>query len=265
MELLLQQIVVRFLMIIFNCNSRKIIERSINLVLFFYFFNINFAQKTNEQLSPIDFFGTNEIVSIYQISSNFDLIQSKILRLEVQNKILSASGNNQKTLFYDYCNSLERCQRNFKEIINGNIAERHDEITGIDKGNNYVWIHPPRSDNFKILELNAFPYFVKNKKKWERSMIFNSNWGNKQWIEWEGIKTAYSIYELTRENIIYNLQGKDILCSEIKAYTNIPELGKTNATFYYNSTYGFVQMTFTTINNKIIELKLLKTLNDSNN
>ncbi len=262
---LLQQIVVQFLMITFNCNSRKIIERSIYLFLSFYFFNINFAQKTNKQLSSTDIFGTIGSVSIYEISSNSDLIQNKILRLEVLDKILSVNGNNQKTLFYDYCNSLEECQRNFKELINGSIAERHDEITGIDKGENYVWIHPPRSDNFKILELNAFPYFVKNEKKWERSMIFNSNWGNKQWIEWEGVKTAYSIYELTRENIVYNLQGKNILCSEIKAYTNIPELGKTNATFYYNSTYGFVQMTFITINNKIIELKLLKTLNDSNN
>ncbi|MCL1666984.1 hypothetical protein M2T82_02795 [Elizabethkingia ursingii] len=252
-------------MITFNCNSRKIIERSTYLFLSFYFFNINFAQKTNKQFSSIDIFGTKGSVSIYEISSNSDLIQNKILRLEVLNRVSPINGKNQKTIFYDYCNSIEECQRNFKELINGNITESHDEITGIDKGNNYVWIHPPRSDNFKILELNAFPYFVKNEKKWENSITFNDSWGNKNWIEWEGYRTANSTYELTKDNILYSFQGKDILCSEISAFTSIPGLGKTNANFYYNSTYGFVRMTFTTINNKIIELKLLKTLNDSNN
>lgn len=237
--------------------NTNIIKRNTSCFLSFvfllgYIFSFGQTLNDNKQIKNI---------LLYEIFTDSDISQNKILRLEIFENVTSAIG--QTPISYDYCKTIDLCERSFDKLKDGKIVTIHDEITGLTKKSDLIWIHPPRFDNFRILELNAFPYYKKYYNSWEKSITFGNEWGNEKWITWEGFKTSKSIYTKSDHNIQYLLGNKKIECVEIQASTTIPDVGKTNSTFYYNEKYGFVHMIFTTINNKKIELKLIKVLNDS--
>ena len=73
---------------------------------------------------------------------------------------------------------------------------------------------------------------------------------------WEGRNIAKSKYKLIG-NVYYQFGDQRLECYKISANTKIDALGETENIFYYNQKYGFVYMFFKTINNKIIELKMI--------
>ena len=127
-----------------------------------------------------------------------------------------------------------------------------------------IWMHPPRDNYFRILELNAFPYFIENEKKWRYIVTFGEEWGNEKWLQWKGYKTTLTNYEKEDKFFTYRLDNKDILCYKIQATTMIYDTGTTKSTFLYSPEYGFVFMRFETINGKYLEFNLVKTIYDSN-
>lgn len=216
--------------------------------IFFFFISCSVTKTAN-------YSDCNQKVFYYNISIDTLLSNKKYLRLEVLPNNSFLIG--QETISYDYCGSINSCDTIYEVYQNGNLSLRHDEFTGriVKKGS--YWIHPPRFEYFKILELNAFPYYEKDEVQWSDSVTFGEEWGDKRWIEWSGMKTSISIYKLADTKANYKIKESNIKCFKINAHTKIQGLGTTESMFYYNEYYGFVYMRFKTINNKIIEFKMI--------
>jgi len=109
---------------------------------------------------------SNDSVKIYEIKMDTLLSGKKYLRIQIFDE--TKYMDNQELISYHYCNSKSECLSIETPKIDeeGIVRFPNAEITGqISKPDSY-WIHPPRSEYFKILELNAFPYFVKNHTNW---------------------------------------------------------------------------------------------------
>lgn len=195
------------------------------------------------------------LVLFYSIKADSSISTKKILRFESTN--ILDSRTDQKIMFYDYCDNLVDCDKKYEKKENGLIHYSHYENTGLRKSDNSYYIHPPRSDNFKILELNAFPFYRGDVDTWQYKVTFGDNFSSIKWKTWNGFKTSVSNYTVDGSiNFKYN---DDIInCIKITANTKIDGLGETNSVFYYNKIYGFVYMNFKTIDNKEIEFKLMK-------
>lgn len=196
-------------------------------------------------------------VYYYEIAMDKTLFEKKILRLQTYKSLKFMNG--QDLIGYDFIDSIDI---NSKEKYgakeeNGILRYGHYEATGQIKKKNSHWMHPPRAHYFKILEMNAFPYIVNNKKDWKYDLDFGEHWGDERWITWKGRRLSKTKYELSDKKQKYFLGNKKIKCLKIIAHTKIQNLGETESIFYYNEEYGFVYMWFKTINNQIIEFKML--------
>jgi hypothetical protein len=132
------------------------------------------------------------------------------------------------------------------------------EVTGAIENENNVWIHPPRSIFFKILELNPFPY-IKTPYKigttWKWNLKIGEHWSDKRWLEWKGgIENIYN-YEITDYKIIPTKLG-ELQCYVINSNAT-SRIGKTKLISYFNAKYGFVKLDYTNIDGTktIIELE----------
>lgn len=201
--------------------------------------------------------GINDSIYIYEVKMDHSLYEIKFLQLHAYKYKKFING--QDLIGYDFYDSIENVDSKIHyEVLEDGIQKfYHDEMTGQIREKNSHWMHPPRNEYFRILELNAFPYFVKDKKKWNYDLNFGEHWGDERWITWEGRRTSYSKYKLVDTNVDYDLGEKKIRCFKILAHTKIEGLGKTKSVFYYNEVYGFVYMYFKTINNQIIEFKMI--------
>lgn len=184
------------------------------------------------------------------------LSKRKVLRFQKFRTLKFING--QDLISYDYCNSQEECDSTIYDTTDseGNKRHTHDELTGRIESDSSYWIHPPRDEYFTVLELNAFPYYVKNKNEWNFDLIIGDHWGDERWITWEGSRVTKSTYKLADSLVNYSFRGKKIKCYKIVASTKIENLGETSSVFYFNRNYGFVFMSFRTINNKLIEFEM---------
>ena len=95
-----------------------------------------------------------------------------------------SSGNPFKKYFPDYNQtaiSYEYLMNNGQSLTN--------ETTGAIENEMNVWIHPPRNNFFRILELNPFPYIKAPYKigtKWKWKLKIGDSWSDKRWKEWKG-------------------------------------------------------------------------------
>ena len=136
------------------------------------------------------------------------------------------------------------------------------EKTGIIENEHNIWMHPPRNDLFRILEINPFPY-VKNPykpkigEKWNWNMKIGDFWGDKRWLEWEGsIENKYT-YKITGRKKLKTKLGKlDCYVVESEAVSRI---GKTYLTSYFNTTHGFVKLDYTNIDGSKIVIEMAET------
>jgi hypothetical protein len=144
---------------------------------------------------------------------------------------------------------------NFK-LLNGEFW--NDEITGLIENPKNIWIHPPRTDFFKILELNPFPYVKEPLKvghKWNWNLKFGSHWSDKRWLIWEDLNENTYNYEIIDKRILQTKLGS-IECFVISS-TAQSNIGQTKLISYFNDQYGFVKLDYTNINGTktIIELE----------
>lgn len=200
---------------------------------------------------------SNDSVIIYQLQMDTNLSKREYLRLHMY-KTRKWIDDGQTLIGYSYCDSkMELDTTSFEPQINGHSMEfPNQEITGQIRNVESHWMHPPRSEYFKVLEMNAFPYYVKGKTEWNYVLEFGDYWGDKRWLTWSGRKESNSEYKVTG-TVNYKFGQNTLKCTKIVANTSIPSLGNTKSVFYYNSNYGFVFMQFQTINNKLIELRMI--------
>lgn len=133
--------------------------------------------------------------------------------------------------------------------------------TGVIENAKNVWIHPLRHQNFKILEVNPFPFIkspfkVGNKYSW--SLKIGDNWADPNWKVWSGSIENQMNYEIVDKTKIKTKAGEfDVFIVYSEASSRI---GTTSLRSYYNEKVGFVKLEYVNIDSTelTIELKEIK-------
>lgn len=133
------------------------------------------------------------------------------------------------------------------------------EMTGAVENEKNVWIHPPRSNFFEILELNPFPYIKAPYQvgtKWIWSLEIGDHWSDRRWLEWKGEIENHYIYEITgKKSISMKLGNLECYVVHAKAKSRI---GDTELISYFNPKFGFVKLEYTNIDKTKTILELEK-------
>lgn len=133
----------------------------------------------------------------------------------------------------------------------------NNEMTGVIENRKNLWLHPPRTGLFSILELNPFPYIkqpIKAGAEWTWKLEFGDHWADKRWLLWKG----------KNENAIhYKVIGITHLASKLgtlKCYVVESEaksaLGSTKLVAYYNNEFGFIKLAYNNIDKSSLTLAL---------
>jgi hypothetical protein len=144
---------------------------------------------------------------------------------------------------------------NFK-LFNGDFW--NNEMTGVIENQKNLWMHPPRTDFFKILEINPFPYIkepIKIGNKWTWKLNFGDHWADKRWLLWKGSNENIYKYEITGKVILTTKLG-DMECYIVESEAK-SNLGTTKLKSFFNENFGFVKLDYTNIDGTktIIELE----------
>jgi hypothetical protein len=134
-----------------------------------------------------------------------------------------------------------------------------NESTGIIENKKNIWLHPPRSLLFRILELNPFPFIqtpYKTGNKWQWQLDIGDTWGDSRWYEWKGIIKNQYQYEIVGKKNIKTTMGL-LPCFVINAKAK-SKLGETYLKSYFNNKYGFVKYEYTNIDKSKLLFKLTK-------
>tara|TARA_Y100001949_G_C15927854_1_gene304236 strand:+ start:233 stop:955 length:723 start_codon:yes stop_codon:yes gene_type:complete len=132
-------------------------------------------------------------------------------------------------------------------------AKNRLEQTGIVENETNLWIHPPRTGAFKMLELYPYPYIKHTTDSWEDMMIIGGHWidsiDNK-----EKIRLDFH-YENTENQAIETPLGK--LACTITEGQSIGLLGTYSLTSYYHPSYGFVRLKYHIAQNTTVDFWLV--------
>lgn len=134
---------------------------------------------------------------------------------------------------------------------------RYTEVTGIVENEKNIWMHPPRSKLFRILELNPFPYIQAPYKvgaEWTWTQQIGAFWSDSRWKEWKGAVTNTYDYKITDKKMVRTTFGI-LECYEVTAKAT-SELGETALTALFNPDYGFVQTNYTNIDGSKMAMEL---------
>lgn len=133
------------------------------------------------------------------------------------------------------------------------------EVTGAIENEMNLWMHPPRSNFFQILELNPFPYIKAPYKigtKWYWKLNIGDYWSDKRWLEWKGrIENVYN-YEI-KENKTISTKLGNLECYIVLA-TAKSKIGETELISYFNPKFGFVKLEYKNIDGTKTVLELEK-------
>lgn len=157
----------------------------------------------------------------------------------------SIPGYNQTVYTYDY------------KLSNGELGT--NEMTGLIENEKNIWIHPPRSDFFKILELNPYPYVkfpLKVGNAWDWELSFGNQWSDSRWMVWSGKSLNKIKYQIIEKKMVSTELG--ILKCYIIEGKAIGNLGETKLISYFNEKYGFVKLEYYNIDGSEIILSLIK-------
>ncbi|MGE4346897.1 MAG: hypothetical protein AB7D46_05725 [Flavobacteriaceae bacterium] len=145
------------------------------------------------------------------------------------------------------------------EYVMNNGQSLATETTGAIENEINVWIHPPRSNLFKILELNPFPYIKQPYKigtRWSWKLKIGEYWSDKRWLEWKGsIENIYDYEIKEKKNISTKFGYLECYVVHSKAKSRI---GETQLISYFNPEFGFVKLEYINIDGTKIFLELEK-------
>jgi len=138
-----------------------------------------------------------------------------------------------------------------------------DEFTGVIDNRMNLWIHPPRSYTFKILEFSPFPfqYLDESVKEWKWSLdVGGPHNMDHRWIHYDdAIHISYR-YTRAKDETLRTKLGK-IRC-KVTESTGTSEFGtnmmRTQLKSYYHPYYGFVKLDYTNINGSKIVMELIE-------
>lgn len=132
-------------------------------------------------------------------------------------------------------------------------------FTGLVENPKNIWLHPPRSFLFRILELNPFPYIkfpVEKGLRWKWKLTIGSQWGDARWKEWSSAIVNKYKYRITETDHTLETALGPMVCTVVEA-TAKNRIGTTKATFYFEETIGFVKYEYVNIDGSTITFDLI--------
>ncbi len=131
-------------------------------------------------------------------------------------------------------------------------------MSGAIENESNIWIHPPREDLFKILELNPFPYIkapFEVGNEWEWDLVIGNGYQDERWALWEGTIRNQMNYKIIDYKTLETELGKlDCFVIESEAKS---EIGESSLKAFFNPKYGFVKLDYTNIDGSKILLNLI--------
>ena len=148
----------------------------------------------------------------------------------------------------------------FKYFNSAGAMLPETQQTGVVDNAENIWLDPPRSGAFKVLNLSAYPYVnfpLTLGEKYDYSIVIGKMWASPEIIQWPQNESTL-VFEHR-----YTVTGKlkmpyaeaEVECYKIEATTK-SDLGQSNSIFYYNEKLGFVKMIFTNLNGSRFEFDL---------
>lgn len=131
-------------------------------------------------------------------------------------------------------------------------------FSGVIETDSMLWSHPPRDGQYRILELNPFPYIklpAYKGQRWNWNLAVGDWWGDKQWVIWKGDILVTSIYQITGQQAISTPFGQ-LTCWVVQAQATCKK-GTSALTIFYHPRYGFVRLAYCNINSSRVTLNLI--------
>jgi hypothetical protein len=150
---------------------------------------------------------------------------------------------NQTVILYDF------------KLLDGSSGT--NEMTGVIENRKNLWLHPPRTGLFSVLELNPFPYIKQPLKvgaAWTWKLAFGEQWADKRWLVWKGKNENAIQYKVTGKSFVTSKLGT-LPCYVVKSEAT-SALGSTKLIAYYNEKVGFIKLDYTNIDKSSLTLEL---------
>jgi hypothetical protein len=132
-----------------------------------------------------------------------------------------------------------------------------NEMTGVIENPKNLWLHPPRTGLFAVLELDPFPYVKQPLQvgaSWSWKLAFGDHWADKRWRVWKGKNENVIQYKVTGKSVLKNKLGA-LKCYVVESEAT-SALGSTKLVAYYNEQVGFVKLAYTNIDQSSLTLEL---------
>ena len=131
------------------------------------------------------------------------------------------------------------------------------EKSGIIENERNTWLHPPRSEQFAMLELNPYPYVkfpLKIGRTWDWELEIGDDFSSSFWVAWKGAILNKYWYRITDRSTLQTSLGK-IDCWVIES-GGTSQLGQTSLTAFFNELLGFVKLEYTNIDGTKLVMNL---------
>lgn len=142
-----------------------------------------------------------------------------------------------------------------------NISSCGAVSTGVVDNKKNVWIHPPRQYTFKILQLNPFPFYVRDEsvKEWSWNVVIGDKYLDERWLNQKKKFTMRFNYKREKDEILSTSFGQ-ITC-KVTTATGTADFGPTMKTMlksYYQDVYGFIRLEYINIDQTKIIFQLIE-------
>lgn len=138
------------------------------------------------------------------------------------------------------------------------FLKRRIRSTGILENETRVWLHPPRTDMFSILEYSPFPeiqYPLQIGNKWNWSLTPGRNWISEELGITEDITLRYQFVIKAEINVFIAALRSSQTCFLVQG-ESIDNNGYSSFEGCYSSELGFVKMIFSNRDGSIITFNL---------
>jgi hypothetical protein len=131
--------------------------------------------------------------------------------------------------------------------------------TGLIDNESVVWLHPPRTGDYFILEFSPFPsirypFVIGTNWKWD--LLVPDQWSSENLLNWKGDRIFTSYYHISGKQVLLTALGQ-MDCYKVEAEGR-SEFGNTQLISYFNKQYGFVRLDYTNINQTSMRLELIE-------
>lgn len=140
--------------------------------------------------------------------------------------------------------------------VDTTLTSRPQQTVGAIETPTRFWLHPPRYEKYRILELNPFPEirFSPTATTWTGTVYPSDGYSDPAWGTWSGVLPVQFTYSFVDSVQLVTPLGK-LRCARVRA-TGKSKLGSTQLVSYFQAAYGFVRLEYTNLDRSRVEMEM---------